>query len=185
MNDALLSAIAWPLIQQYREHGHALNATKKAVFSKTTDRVSADLQGFTCEDERKKRDAGGEVMVEPPAGCSTWQTSAREGGKRVNVVLRRPDADLPVGAVMMERVSLGQRVMIKELQQHPELNGQLGIVLQAEDITCTEAESARVAVTYTCAAVTSVPAPAGGTEEAGQMNTVSSTVAKQVLQSRP
>ena len=71
VTDALLSAIAWPLIQQYREHGHALNATKM------TERVNADMQAFTCEDERKKRDAGGGVMVEPPAGCSTWQTSAR------------------------------------------------------------------------------------------------------------
>ena len=67
VTDALLSAIVWSLIQQYREHGHALNAT----FSKMTERVSADLQAFTCEDERKKQDAGGEVMVEPTPG-HTW-----------------------------------------------------------------------------------------------------------------
>ena len=60
----------------------------------------------------------------------------------------------------MERVSLRQRFMIKELQHHPEINGQLGTVVQAVGITCTETESARVAVSYTCAAVTSVPAPA-------------------------
>ena len=70
----------------------------------------------------------------------------------------------------MERVSLGQRVMIKELQQHPELNGQLGTVVQAVGMACTKAESARVAVSYTCATVTSVPALAAGTEGTGQMN---------------
>ena len=95
-----------------------------------TERISAELQAFTREDEQKKREAGGEVLVEPSAGCSTWQTSAREGDKRVNVVLRRPDIDLPVGSGMVERVSLGQRVMIKTLQQYPELNGQLGVVVR-------------------------------------------------------
>ena len=117
VTDALLEAIAWPLILEHREHGHALNTTKKAVFTKMTERVSAELQIFTADDERKKRDAGGEVLMEPPPGCSTWRTSAYEGANRVGVVLRCPDIDLPVGPVMLENIALGQRVMIKKLLQ--------------------------------------------------------------------
>ena len=180
VTDVLLNAIAWPLILQHYEHGHALNATKKAVFTTMTERISAELQAFTSEDERKKRDAGGEVLVEPPPGCSTWRTSAYEGGNRVGVVPRCPDSNLPVGPVMVENVALGQRVMIKKLLQHPELNGQLGTVVKAVDATCTEAESARVTVGYTCAALTKVPAPTAGVDGAEQISTIASTIAKQV-----
>ena len=49
VTDALLNEIAWSLIQQYRDRGHALNGTKKAVFNKMTEKVSADLQALTCE----------------------------------------------------------------------------------------------------------------------------------------
>jgi hypothetical protein len=160
ITEATLSTIAWPLIQQYRDNGHALNATKNAVFATMTERISAELQVFTCEDEQRKREAGGEVLVAPPAGCSTWRTSAHRGDERVSVVLRSPNVDLPVGPVMVARVALGQRVMITTLQQHPGLTGQLGTVVKAVEITCTEAENARVVVSYTSNAVTNVPAPA-------------------------
>ena len=56
----------------------------------------------------------------------------------------------------------------------------MGTVVKAMEITCTEAESARVVVSYTRTAVTGVPAPApdvGGTD---QLNTVASTVVTQV-----
>jgi hypothetical protein len=180
ITEATLSTIAWPLIQQYRDNGHALNATKVAVFAKMTDRVSAELQVFTCEDEQRKREAGGEVLVAPPAGCTTWRTSAHKGEERVNVVLRNPNVDLPVGPVMVSRVALGQRVMITTLRQHPELTGQLGTVVQAVAITCTEAENARVVVSYTSNAVTKVTAPALDAEGLEQVNTVASTVVTQV-----
>ena len=70
--------------------------------------------------------------------------------------------------------------MITTLQQHPELNGQLGIVVKAMEITCTEAESARVVVSYTSNAVTNVPAPAPDAEGMDQVNTVASTVVTQI-----
>ena len=123
ITESTLSTIAWPLIQQHRDMGHALNATKLAIFAKMTERISAELQVFTREDEQRKREAGGEVLVAPPAGCTTWRTSAHQGDERVHVVLRSPNVDLPVGSAMVARVSLGQRVMITTLQQHPGLTG--------------------------------------------------------------
>ena len=175
-----LSAIAWPLIQQHRDMGHEMAASKLAIFAKMTERISAQLQVFTCEDEQRKREAGGEVLVAPPTGCTTWQTSAHQGEERVHVALRSPNGDLPVGSVMVARVTLGQRVMITTLQQHPGLTGQLGTVTKAVEMTCTEAEDARVVVSYTSNAVTNVPAPALDAEGLERVNTVASTVVSQV-----
>lgn len=69
---ALLIAIARPLILQCREQGHAHKATTTIVFSKMSERISAELQVFTREDGYKKQEARGKVVMEPLAGCSTW-----------------------------------------------------------------------------------------------------------------
>ena len=157
---ALLAAIAQPLIMQCRELGHTRKAATTTVFTKMSERISAELRVFTRDDEYKKREAGGEVQMEPSPGCCTWKTSAREGDERINVVLRCPNIDLPVGSGMVEQVSLGQRVMIKTLQQCPELNGQLGTVVKAAEETCTDAENVRVTVRYTSSAISSLHTPA-------------------------
>ena len=52
--------------------------------------------------------------------------------------------------------------------------------MKAVEITCTEAECARVVVSYTSNAVTNVPAPALDAEGLEQVNTVASTVVAQV-----
>ena len=56
----------------------------------------------------------------------------------------------------------------------------MGTVVKAMEITCTEAESARIVVSYTSTAVTNVPAQAPDAEGMDQLNTVASTVVTQV-----